>query len=295
MKIALIQQQPTADLARNVRRGLAALEEAAMAGADLVVYPELAFTPFYPQHRAGPNVLDLAEPIPGPTSDAFREAARRHGVVVVLNLYERARARAFDTSPVIDADGALLGRTRMMHITDYEGFYEQGYYTPGDTGAPVYDTAAGRIGVAICYDRHYPEYLRALALGGADLVVVPQAGALGEWPAGLFEAELQVASFQNGYFMALANRVGKEDVLEFAGGSFVTNPFGQVVAQAPEQEEAILYADLDLGQCEASSARRLFFQHRRPDQYRGGAVWVDEVSYFRFWILDWSYPTPSFQ
>ncbi len=277
MKIALIQQQPTADLARNTQRGLAALEEAATAGADLVVYPELAFTPFYPQHRAGPNALDLAEPIPGPTTDVFQEAARRHGVVVVLNLYERAREHAFDTSPVIDADGSLLGRTRMMHITDYEGFYEQGYYTPGDTGAPVYDTAAGRIGVAICYDRHYPEYLRALALGGADLVVVPQAGALGEWPAGLFEAELQVASFQNGYFMALANRVGQEDVLEFAGGSFVTNPFGQVVAQAPEQEEVILYADLDLGQCEASSARRLFFQHRRPDQYRGGAVWVGEA------------------
>ena len=281
MKIALIQQQPTADLARNVQRGLAALEDAA-AAADLVVYPELAFTPFYPQHRAGPNALDLAEPIPGPTTEVFQDAARRHGVVVVLNLYERDDDRAFDTSPVIDADGSLLGRTRMMHITDYEGFYEQGYYTPGDTGAPVYDTAAGRIGVAICYDRHYPEYLRTLALGGADLVVVPQAGALGEWPAGLFEAELQVASFQNGYFMALANRVGQEDVLEFAGGSFVTNPFGQVVAQAPEQAEAILYADLDLEDCEASAARRLFFQHRRPDQYRGGAVRLEEEVGFGF-------------
>ncbi|MFQ5568683.1 MAG: nitrilase-related carbon-nitrogen hydrolase [Rhodothermales bacterium] len=283
MKIALIQQQPTVDLARNIQRGLTALEEAAAAGADLVVYPELAFTPFYPQHRAGHHVLDLAEPIPGPTTDLFCEAARRLGVVVVLNLYERDFAsagaggdRAFDTSPVIDADGTLLGRTRMMHITDYEGFYEQGYYTPGDTGAPVYDTAAGRIGVAICYDRHYPEYLRALALGGADLVVVPQAGALGEWPEGLFEAELQVASFQNGYFMALANRVGKEDVLEFAGGSFVTDPFGRVVAQAPEQKEAILYAELDLTQCAQGAARRLFLQHRRPDQYQGGAVWLAE-------------------
>jgi N-carbamoylputrescine amidase len=268
--IALVQHQPTPDLAHNRRRGLAVLEEAAAAGADLVVYPELAFTPFYPQHRAGPGVLDLAEPVPGPTTERFCDAARRLGVVVVLNLYERAGDRAFDTSPVIDADGALLGCTRMMHITDYEGFYEQGYYAPGDTGAPVYETAAGRLGVAICYDRHYPEYLRALALGGADLVVVPQAGALGEWPDGLFEAELRVASFQNGFFMALANRVGPEAVLEFAGGSFVTDPFGRVVAQAPERQEAVLYARLDLDQCAASPARRLFMQHRRPDQYRGG-------------------------
>jgi N-carbamoylputrescine amidase len=267
MKLALIQHQSIADLARNVERGLAALEEAAAAGADLVVYPELAFTPFYPQHQAGPDVLELAESIPGPTTDAFCEAARRLGVVVVLNLYERKGDRAFDTSPVIDADGTLLGRTRMMHITDYEGFYEQGYYAPGDTGAPVYETAVGRLGVAICYDRHYPEYLRMLALGGADLVVVPQAGALGEWPEGLFEAELRVAAFQNGYFMALANRVGKEDVLEFGGGSFVTDPFGQLVAQAPEGQEAILYAEIDLDQCKESPARQLFFHHRRPDQY----------------------------
>lgn len=276
MKIALIQQQPGDNLETNLERGLAALREAAAAGAQLVVYPELAFTPFYPQHPAGKKSLDLAEPIPGPTTRVFQEAAKQLGVVVVLNLYERDGVAAYDTSPVIDADGTLLGRTRMMHITDYEGFYEQGYYTPGDTGAPVYDTAVGRIGVAICYDRHYPEYLRALALGGADLVVVPQAGASGEWPDGLFEAELRVSAFQNGYFMALANRVGQEDVLAFAGASFVTDPFGQLVAQAPEGEESILYADIDLSRCEQAPARKLFFQHRRPDQYRGGAVWLEE-------------------
>ena len=102
----------------------------------------------------------------------------------------------------------------MVHITDYACFHEQGYYTPGDTGAPVYDTRVGRIGVAICYDRHYPEYMRALALAGAELVVVPQAGAVGEWPEGLYEAEMRVAAFQNGYFTALCNRVGKEERLE---------------------------------------------------------------------------------
>ncbi len=279
MRIALVQHQPTDDFDRSLQRGLEALEAAAGAGADLVVYPELAFTPFYPQRRATENTLQQAEPIPGPTTEAFQAGAERLGVTVVLNLFERKPAPAdaggdqtFDTSPVIDADGTLLGITRMMHITDYEGFYERGYYAAGDTGAPVYDTAAGRIGVAICYDRHYPEYLRALALGGADLVVVPQAGAAGEWPEGLFEAELRVGAFQNGYFMALANRVGEEEKLTFDGGSFVADPFGQLVNQAPRGEEAILYADLDLARCEEAPARRLFLRDRRPDQYEQGAV-----------------------
>ncbi|MEZ4700639.1 MAG: nitrilase-related carbon-nitrogen hydrolase [Rhodothermales bacterium] len=267
MKIALVQYQPTSNLEASVTRGLEALETAARAGARLVAYPELAFTPFYPQHRATPDSIDLAEPIPGPTTRAFQEAAARLGVVVVLNLYERHGGNAFDTSPVIDADGTLLGRTRMMHITEYEGFHEQGYYTPGDTGIPVYETAAGRIGVAICYDRHYPEYLRALALAGADLVVVPQAGTVGEWPDGLYEAELRVASFQNGFYMALANRVGREDVLHFGGESFVTDPFGQLVVQGPADREAIVYAEIDLARCEEAPARKLFFRHRRADQY----------------------------
>ncbi len=153
-------------------------------------------------------------------------------MVVVLNLFERDGVRTFDTSPVIDADGTLLGRTRMIHITDYACFHEQGYYAPGDTGAPVYRTRHGTLGVAICYDRHYPEYLRALALGGADLVLVPQAGAVGEWPDGLFEAEMRVAAFQNGFFVALCNRVGAEECLEFAGESFVCAPDGRVVARA---------------------------------------------------------------
>jgi N-carbamoylputrescine amidase len=176
---------------------------------------------------------------------------------------------------VIDADGTLLGRTRMVHITDYPRFHEQGYYAPGDTGAPVYRTRAGRVGVAICYDRHYPEYLRALALGGAALVVVPQAGAVDEWPEGLYEAEMRVAAFQNGYFVALCNRVGQEERLSFAGESFVCDPSGRVVARAAAGEEAVLIADVDLAEAASSHARRLFLRDRRPELYgdwlrRGG-------------------------
>jgi len=267
MRIALVQQPATPDKAANVRRGLAALERAAHDGAAVVCYAELAFERFHPQRPADGDPGRLAEPVPGPTTDAFCRKARELGVVVVLNLYERDGDRQYDCSPVIDADGAILGRTRMVHITDYPCFHEQGYYTPGDTGAPVYQTRAGRIGVAICYDRHYPEYMRALGLGGADLVVVPQAGAVGEWPEGLYQAEMQVAAFQNGYFVALANRVGPEDCLTFAGESFVCAPDGRVLARAAQAAETILSVDLDLERTADSHARRLFLQHRRPELY----------------------------
>jgi len=208
-RIALVQQFATADKAANVARGLQTVDEAARRGAKLICFAELAFEPFYPRCRGASESTELAEPVPGPMTDAFAERARNHKVVIVINLFERDGDCCYDCSPVIDADGSLLGRTRMIHITDYEGFHEQDYYTPGDTGAPVYDTAVGRIGVAICYDRHYPEYMRAMAVRGAQLVVVPQAGTTGEWPDGLYEAEMRVAAFQNGYFTALCNRVGQ--------------------------------------------------------------------------------------
>jgi predicted amidohydrolase len=275
MKIALVQQHATTDKAANVARGLAALEEAARAGAAVVAYAELAFERFHPQQPAAGDVRALAEPLDGPTIRAFRDAARRLGVVVVPNLFERDGDRTYDSSPVIDADGALLGVTRMVHITEYACFHEQGYYTPGDTGAPVYDTKAGRLGVAICYDRHFPEYMRALALRGADLVIVPQAGTTGEWPDGLYEGEMRVAALQNGYFVALVNRVGREDRLDFGGESFVSDPSGVVVARAPQGVDHVLLADLDLATTAASTARQLFLRHRRPDLY---ADWLAQGS-----------------
>jgi len=265
-RIALVQQEADKDRRVNTERGLAAVREAAGRGARLVAFPELAFTPFFPQRPAcGPPPLELAEEVPGPTTEAFSGLAKELGVVIVLNLYERVGDCAFDSSPVIDADGRLLGVTRMLHIAEMPAFHEQGYYAPGDLGMPVYATAAGRLGVAICYDRHYPEVMRALALRGAELVVVPQAGAVDEWPEGLFEAEMRVAAFQNGYFTALANRVGREELLEFAGGSFVCDPQGRVIARAPAGEGYILYADCDLAAVANSPARRLFLRDRRPE------------------------------
>ena len=191
MRIALIQQTASTDRDANRKKGLEALEDAAEKGAQLICYAELAFEPFYPQMPASGDVTGFAEPIPGPTTEAFAAAAARHGVAVVLNLFELDGNRTYDSSPVIGSGGDVLGKTRMVHVPDYACFHERGYYTPGNLGAPVYDTGIGRVGVAICYDRHYPEYMRALALAGAEVVVVPQAGAVDEWPAGLFEAEMR--------------------------------------------------------------------------------------------------------
>jgi len=271
MKIALVQQFATEDRQKNRQRGLQAVKKAARNGAQIICFAELAFEPFYPQRPATPDKLALAEPIPGPTTDLFCRLAAELNVVIVLNLFERDGDHTFDSSPVIDTDGTILGVTRMIHITDYPGFHEQSYYHPGDHGAPVYDTKYGKIGVAICYDRHYPEYMRALALQGAEIVFVPQAGAVGEWPEGLYEAEIRVAAFQNGYFTALCNRVGQEEVLAFSGESFVCNPAGTVIARAAQGKEEILYADIDMEEIKTSHAKTLFFRHRRPELY---AEWM---------------------
>ena len=267
MKLALVQQHCSDDKEDNVARGLEAVSLAYEKGADLICFAELAFEPFYPQHDNPGDPLSLAEPIPGPITRRFAEAAAKYNVAIVLNLYEREKERAYDSSPVIGPDGQILGVTRMIHITDYDCFHEKKYYAPGDRGAPVYETPFGNIGVAICYDRHYPEYMRALALQGADIVLIPQAGAVGEWPEGLFEAEVRTAAFQNGYFAALCNRVGEEPRITFAGESFVSDPSGNIIERAGSGTEEILYADIDLTQVKKSHAKQLFLPDRRPELY----------------------------
>ena len=267
MRIALIQQTASEDNESNIVKGLKNIDKAAEMGAELAVFAELAFTRFYPQYRANKNLSELAEPVPGPTTKKFMDKAKEHNMVIVINLFEIEKGHTYDSSPVIDSDGSLLGTTRMVHIADYECFYEKSYYEEGNHGAQVYNTAVGKVGVAICYDRHYPEFMRALGIKGAEVVVIPQAGTIGEWPDGLYEAELQVASFHNGYFCALANRVGKEDQMEFAGQSVITNPEGRVIAQSPLGIDDILIHNLDLSEVEKSNARTMFFRDRRPDIY----------------------------
>lgn len=268
MRIALIQQHVGPDRNDNLARLLDIMGRAGQQGAELCAFSELAIDRFFPAEKECPWAAGVAEPIPGPSADAIARRARELELVTVFNQFERARdGRTFDSSPVFDSDGSLLGITRMVHITDYDLFHEQEYYAPGDHGAPVYDTAVGRIGVAICYDRHYPEYMRALGVAGAELVIIPQAGTVGEWPDGMYEAEVRTAAFQNGYFIALCNRVGVEGDLTFAGESFVSDPEGRVLVRGPSGEDAIISCDVDLGDCRNSTARRLFWRDRRPELY----------------------------
>lgn len=268
MKIALIQQHATKNYDENIKRGIESFHQAAQSGAELIAFAELVFSPFLPQIPAGPDSLSKAEPIPGPTTEQFSSLAQQYGVVAVLNLFERDGEETYDASPVIDADGEILGVTRMVHIMEGPGFHERGYYTPGRNEKFVYDTKVGRVGIAICYDRHFPEYMRTLGLQGAEIVIVPQAGAVGEWTEGIFEAELQVAAFQNGYYAALVNRVGKEEAVHFSGESYVVDPNGRLIAQASQGEDAILYADCDFSKISETAAKKHFLRDRRSDFYR---------------------------
>lgn len=267
MKIALIQQSCSQDKSQNLERGLRSAREAAKNGAHIICFAELAFEPFYPQHSDPKDPAKHAESIPGNITNEFSKIAKEYGVVIILNLYEQEGEALYDSSPVINTDGEILGTTRMIHITDYACFHEKEYYTPGNNGAPVYETPFGKIGVAICYDRHYPEYMRALAVAGAEIVFIPQAGSVGEWPEGLYEAEVRTAAFQNGYFTALCNRVGEEEKLTFAGESFVSDPKGKIIARAGQGTEEILYCDVDLEEVQASHAKQLFLKDRRPELY----------------------------
>jgi beta-ureidopropionase len=272
VRVALAQLAAGADREANLERALAAMASARAAGADVVGFPEVILDRFFPCRPGDSAALALAEPIPGAATARIAAQAARLGLVTVFNLYELGPdGRRFDSSPVFDADGCLLGVTRMLHITDYPGFHERGYYHPGDPpagGPPVYATRAGRIGVAICYDRHYPEVMRGLGVAGAELVIIPQAGTVGEWPEGLYEAEVRAAAFQNGYFAALANRVGQEGEMLFAGESFVVDPEGRVVARGKQLAEDLVVAEIDLERCRDSTARRLFWPDRRPGLYR---------------------------
>jgi N-carbamoylputrescine amidase len=268
VRLALAQQSSSPDRGDNLARALEAMRAAKDRGAGLIVFPEVVLDRFFPQGKGNDWARDIAEMIPGPTTEKLAGLAGELSLVTVFNLYEvDAEGRYFDSSPVFDADGRHLGTTRMMHITDYEGFHEQEYYDPGDPAPRVYDTRAGRLGIAICYDRHYPEYTRALGIQGAELVAIPQAGTVGEWPEGLFEAEVRTAAFQNGYFAALCNRVGEEEKLTFAGESFVADPEGQIVARGKPLEDELIVVDIDLEKCKTSTARKLFWRDRRPEAY----------------------------
>ncbi len=269
MKVACAQFRHEDDREKSVSKALEWVARAASDGADLIVFPELAFDFFFPQVRADASYFDLGEPIPGPTTERFQAAAAKNGIVTVINVFERAApGRYYDTSPVIDADGTLLGISRMHHIAEEPGYNEKFYYWPGDGGWPVYETKAARLGVAICYDRHYPEHFRALALGGAELVVVPTATSMSEQAfRDVWEIEIQAAAVANQIFVAVTNRAGLDGELQFFGESFVAGPNGMIIARAAADEEELLITEIDLGAIEETRRHVPFLRDLRTDLY----------------------------
>ena len=269
MKVACAQFRHDGDRAASLKRAIEWVGRAAEGGADLVFFPELACDFFFPQVRADASYFDWAEPIPGPMTERFQAAAAEHRIVTVINVFERAApGRYYDASPVIDADGTLLGVSRMLHIAEEPGYNEKYYYWPGDTGSPVYTTKAGRLGVAICYDRHYPEHFRALALAGAELVVVPTATSTSEQAfRDVWEIEILAAAVANQIFVAVANRVGVDGELHFFGGSFVADPLGRVIGRASCEEEELLTVEADFEDIERARRHLPFLRDLRHDAY----------------------------
>lgn len=267
VRIALAQVSAKEDVEENILKGLRLMEEAKERGASLICFPELSFLPFFPRVRADRRFFSLAEPIQGPTVERFRREAKELGIAAVVNIYERASpGEYYDTSVVMDTDGRLLGISRMMHIAELPDYNEKFYYWEGNTGFPVFDLGFAKVGIAICYDRHFPEHMRALTLGGAELILVPTATStpiLGE----IWELEMRAAAVANQVFVAVANRVGREGEMEFFGRSFVVDPLGEVISRAEGEREELLVAELDLGAIERARQLLPFLRDRRPEVY----------------------------
>ncbi|MGX6648596.1 carbon-nitrogen hydrolase family protein [Maricaulaceae bacterium MS644] len=243
-RFAIAQTIATNDIETNIARAETLIAQAGAGGARLLVFPEIHLTPFFPKHK-GRDASAWAMREDGAEIARLAAAAKAADIVVVSNLYiENSAGERHDSSPVIDADGTVLGLSRMNEISQFDGFWEQDYYAPGD-GWPVYDTAAGRIGVVICYDRHFPESYRACAKAGAELIVTPTCIEADE-PLDLFEAEMRTLAYQNCVYAALANRCGPEETRRYAGASLITGPDGAVLAKAGGGEQ-LLYAEMDLG------------------------------------------------
>jgi len=262
MRMALIQMGMEEVPEANLDKALVCIREAAKIGAELVCFPEIQFSPFFPQFPQE-DASRYAMKIDHPVMRAMQQACRELGLVAVPNLYLEQDGSRYDASPVVDADGSILGISKMVHIVQMPLFYEQDYYTPSDSGFQVYHTSAGRVGVVICFDRHYPESLRTCALKGAQLIVIPTANTRGE-QIELFEWELRVAAMQSGLFIAMCNRVGLERDMDFCGQSVVVDPYGEVVAKADDTEQ-ILYAEVDLERIEKSREARPYLKLRRSE------------------------------
>ena len=285
-RLGLVQMAATPDPDENLRRAIEKLEEAAGKGAQIVCLPELFATQYFCQ-REDSALFDLAEPIPGPTTAKLAEAAKKLGLVLIGSLFEkRAPGVYHNTAVMIDADGALRGMYRKMHIPDDPLYYEKYYFTPGDLGFKAFDTQVGRVGALVCWDQWYPEGARLTALEGAQVLFYPTAigwhpeekAQYGDAQYDAWQTIQRAHAIANGVYVAVVNRVGFEqgDIrgnrasgkgLEFWGGSFIADPFGRIVAKARHDQEEILMGDFDAKLIEDTRRNWPFLRDRRIDSY----------------------------
>jgi N-carbamoylputrescine amidase len=276
VRVGLIQLTAEDTPAANVRKTIPRIEEAAAKGAKIIGLQEM-FTTKYFCINQDPKNFDLAEPIEtGPSVTELAKAAKRLGVVIIAPLFEARGSEVYhNTAAVIDADGTVLGKYRKMHIPQDPGFEEKFYFTPGDLGFRTWKTAHGDIGVLICWDQWYPEAARLTALGGAQILFYPTAigwlpeekAALGQAQHNAWETVQRGHGVANGCYVAATNRIGTEGRTQFWGQSFVSNPYGEIVARASIDKEEVLLADCDL--VKQREFRRIwpFFRDRRIDAY----------------------------
>ena len=279
LTVGLLQRRCSKDPAANLAGSVEAIREAAKRGAQIVCLEEL-FRSQYFCREENANNFDLAESIPGPTTEALSKLARQLDIVIIASIFERRAAGLYhNTAVVLDADGALLGLYRKMHIPDDPLYYEKFYFTPGDLGFPNFDTRYGRIGVLVCWDQWYPEGARLSSLRGANILFYPTAigwhpSEKAEFGAAQLDAWRTIQrshAIANGIFVAAVNRVGFEGPadsgLEFWGSSFVADPFGQLIAESPTNKEEILIAECDLRRMEEVRRNWPFLRDRRTDAY----------------------------
>jgi N-carbamoylputrescine amidase len=263
------------DPGENLDKALVRIEEAAARGARLVCLQELFRSP-YPCQSEDPSHFELAEPIPGPSTEAITKVAGARGVAVVASLFERrAEGLYHNTAVVIDGEGRLLGRYRKMHIPDDPLYYEKFYFTPGDLGFRSFDVGGVRVGTLICWDQWFPEAARLTALAGAQVLLYPTAigwqfdegAAVDDAQHDAWETVQRGHAVANGVFVAAANRVGREGDIRFWGQSFVSDPFGRVLARASAEDEEIVSVECDLGLVEKVRRDWPFLRDRRIDAY----------------------------
>jgi N-carbamoylputrescine amidase len=267
----------SADPARNLRTALDKIASAAKKGAKLVCLPEL-FRSLYFCQKQDYKCFQLAEPIPGPTTQALSSAAKKHKITLVSSLFEKRTGGLYhNTAVVFGPNGKILGTYRKMHIPDDPGFNEKFYFTPGDTGFLPIDTPAGRLGVLVCWDQWYPEAARLMALRGAQILIYPTAigWARGEKKEvcqdqrGAWQTIQRSHAIANGLFVLSINRTGRENNLDFWGTSFISNPIGHVVSEASTDRPEILHATLNLSETTTTRQHWPFLRDRRIDAYAG--------------------------